>query len=70
MGARPGSKKEKISIAEDGMLMVQTRSHPVEGEANNSIIKMVASAFGTSKSRSHIVRGEKSKKKSFRSSWN
>jgi uncharacterized protein YggU (UPF0235/DUF167 family) len=44
-------------------LVVQTRARPIEGEANDAIVKMVATAFGTSKSKVHIVRGEKSKRK-------
>lgn len=61
--AKPGSKVEKIFVAKEGMLIVQTRSKPVEGEANAAIIEAVANLLGVSKSSVEIIRGEKSRQK-------
>ena len=61
--AKPGSKIEKIFIGEHGVLIVQTRSRPIEGEANNAVIEAVSKLMGVSKSSIEIMSGEKSRKK-------
>ncbi len=61
--AKPGSKIEKTFIGEFGVLIVQTRSRPIEGEANNAIIEAVSKLMGVSKSSIEIMSGEKSRKK-------
>lgn len=61
--AKPGSKVEKVFISHDGVLIVQTRSRPVEGEANLAIVEIVAELLGVSKSSVEIIRGEKSRQK-------
>lgn len=61
--AKPGSRVEKIYISEEGVLIVQTRSKPVEGEANMAIGEAVSGLLGISKSSVEIIRGEKSRQK-------
>jgi len=61
--AKPGSKVEKVYISTEGVLIVQTRSKPVEGEANQAIVEIVAELLGVSKSSVEIIRGEKSRQK-------
>lgn len=61
--AKPGSKKESLVISKEGCLVVKTSSRPVEGEANKAIVEAVATAFGLSKSKVEIIRGDKSKYK-------
>ncbi len=61
--AKPGSKKESLVISNEGVLVVKTSSRPVEGEANKAIVEAVADAFGLSKSKVEIIRGDKSKNK-------
>lgn len=61
--AKPGAKVEKIFISKEGNLTIQTRSKPIEGEANSAIIEAVAKVFGTPKSNVQIIRGEKNRQK-------
>lgn len=61
--AKPGSKKESLVVSNDGLLVVKTSSRPVESEANKAIVEAVADAFGLSKSKVEIIRGDKSKNK-------
>ncbi|MDO9181507.1 MAG: DUF167 domain-containing protein [Bacteriovorax sp.] len=61
--AKPGSKVEKIFISNDGILIIQTRSKPIDGEANQAIIEAIAGLMGISKSEVEIVRGDKSRLK-------
>ena len=61
--AKPASKVEKMFIGPEGVLVIQTRVRPVEGEANEAIRLRVAELFGISKYQVEILRGEKSKSK-------
>lgn len=60
---KPGSKFEKKFVGDNGVLIIQTRSRPVEGEANISVIALVSELMGVTKSAVEIVRGEKSRNK-------
>ena len=60
---KPGSKREEVVLLEDGSLLVRTHARAHDGEANASIIKLLAKHFHVSKSSITIVRGEKSKVK-------
>jgi uncharacterized protein YggU (UPF0235/DUF167 family) len=61
--AKPGAKVEKSFISKEGMLIIQTRSKPVEGEANQAIIEVVSVLLGIPKSQVEIYRGDKSRLK-------
>jgi uncharacterized protein YggU (UPF0235/DUF167 family) len=61
--AKPGSKKESLVVSAEGSLVVKTHSRPIDGEANNAIVEMVAKYFGIAKSKIIIIRGDKSKNK-------
>lgn len=61
--AKPGSKKESVVISADGQLVIKTNARPIEGEANKSIVEMVAKFLSVSKSNIAIIRGDKSKNK-------
>lgn len=61
--AKPGARVEKVFISREGVLIVQTRSKPVEGEANAAIIEVVSNLVGVPKSSVEIIRGEKSRQK-------
>ena len=64
--AKPGAKAEKVFVSLVGALVIQTRSKPIDGEANEGIIEAVSATFGVSKSQVQIVRGEKSRSKRIR----
>ena len=61
--AKPGARSEKKFISKEGIIVIQTRAKPVEGEANTSVIEEIAALFGVSKSSVEIYRGEKSRQK-------
>ncbi|MGZ3788899.1 MAG: DUF167 domain-containing protein [Bacteriovorax sp.] len=61
--AKPGARVEKVFVSKEGCLVVQTRSKPVEGEANQAIIETISDLTGTPKSNVEIVRGDKSRNK-------
>lgn len=61
--AKPGARTEKIYISSEGTLIIQTRSRPVDGEANAAIIEAVSDLTGVPKSAVEIIRGEKSRQK-------
>jgi uncharacterized protein len=60
--AKPNSKVEKVFVG-DGVLIIQTRSKPVDGEANQAIVEAVANVFGVGKAAVEILRGDKSRHK-------
>ncbi len=61
--AKPSARVEKIFIDSNGMLVVQTRAKPVDGEANQDIIEKVSDLIGVPKYQVEILRGDKSKNK-------
>ncbi len=61
--AKPGSRFEKIFVSNEGVLVIQTRSKPVDGEANEAIVEAISDLIGVPKSQVEIIRGDKSRLK-------
>lgn len=61
--AKPGASVEKIFISKEGILIIQTRSRPIDGKANQSIIEAISDLMGIPKSQIEIFRGNKSRLK-------
>lgn len=61
----PNSKKPRIEKDLLGSLHVYVNQPPLEGKANKAVIESLAEHFKVSKSRIALVRGEKSKLKTF-----
>ena len=59
----PRASKSEIVGSRDGALKVRIAAPPVEGAANAELIKLLAKAFGVSKSSVEIVGGQTSKTK-------
>jgi hypothetical protein len=59
----PRSSKPGIAGVRDGALLVRLQSPPVEGAANEELIRLMASAFGVARREVSIVSGEHSKLK-------
>jgi uncharacterized protein (TIGR00251 family) len=60
----PGAKKNEIAeVMEDGRLRVRLTAPPVEGRANQALIKLLAKMFGLPKSSINIVSGERNRNK-------
>jgi uncharacterized protein (TIGR00251 family) len=60
----PGANKNEIAeVMEDGRLRVRLTAPPVEGRANQALIKLLAKKFGLPKSSISIVSGERNRNK-------
>lgn len=60
---KPNSKEQKILDLEDGSLLVQLKSSPVKGKANQELIKLLAKKYQITQSQIKIKHGLASKKK-------
>ncbi|MBD6616282.1 DUF167 domain-containing protein [Komarekiella sp. 'clone 1'] len=60
---KPNSKQQKIEEQPDGSLIVYLKSPPVDGKANEELIKLLAEKFDVSKSYIQIKIGLSSRQK-------
>ncbi len=60
---KPNSKQQTITEEPDGSLTVQLKSPPVDGKANEELIKLLAAKFDVPKSQIRIKSGLSSKNK-------
>lgn len=60
----PGASRNEISIAEDGSVKVKVAARPVEGAANEALVKFLSKVLSVPKSSITIKSGEKSRDKS------
>ncbi|MDE2009673.1 MAG: YggU family protein [Candidatus Omnitrophica bacterium] len=58
----PGASRNLLK-EEDGMTKVYLTAPPVDGKANQALIKFLAAHYGVNKSAVTIVKGEKSRHK-------
>ena len=62
----PRASKSEIVGEVDGSLKVRISAPPVDGAANDEVVRLLAKAFGVAKSNVLIVAGEASKTKRIR----
>ncbi|MBE9053203.1 DUF167 domain-containing protein [Nostocales cyanobacterium LEGE 11386] len=60
---KPNAKQQKIAEQTDGSLTVHLKSPPVDGKANEELIKLLAEKFGVPKSHIRIKSGLSSRQK-------
>jgi uncharacterized protein (TIGR00251 family) len=60
---KPGSGKDEISIDAEGNVSVKIKAKPIDGEANEYLIKYLAKEFDISKSLIQIGKGAASRLK-------
>ncbi|MBD2529108.1 DUF167 domain-containing protein [Nostoc flagelliforme FACHB-838] len=60
---KPNSKQQKIDEQSDGSLIVYLKSPPVDGKANEELIKLLAEKFDVPKSHIRIKSGLSSRQK-------
>lgn len=60
---QPNSKQQKIEEQPDGSLTVHLKSPPVDGKANEELIKLLSEKFDVPKSYIRIKAGLSSRKK-------
>ncbi len=61
--ARPGVKKARLQILDDGSLKINLMAKPVDGAANRAIVQLLSKSLGISKSDVELLKGDKSKQK-------
>ena len=54
---KPQSKKDEVSIASDGSIVVRIKAAPVDGKANAYLIKFLADFFDASASKIILLKG-------------
>jgi uncharacterized protein len=60
---KPRSKHDRIDISPDGTINVAVTSPPVDGKANEHVIKLLSKKLGVSKSSIDFIKGEGSRNK-------
>lgn len=60
---KPNSKKQTIQEEVDGSLIVHLKSPPVDGKANEELVKLLAEKFNVAKSKVTIKLGISSRTK-------
>ncbi|TAE57652.1 MAG: DUF167 domain-containing protein [Nostocales cyanobacterium] len=60
---KPNSRQQKITEQEDGSLIVNLKSSPVDGKANAELIELLAKKFNVHKSAVRIKSGLTSRQK-------
>ncbi|QYX33380.1 DUF167 domain-containing protein [Sphaerospermopsis torques-reginae] len=60
---KPNSKQQKITEQEDGSLIVNLKSPPIDGKANEELINLLAEKFNLPKSHIRIKSGLTSRQK-------
>ncbi len=60
---KPNSKRQNVEEVADGSLIVHLKSPPVEGKANEELIKLLAAKFDVPKSSIRIKSGLSSRQK-------
>ena len=60
---RPRAHRDELLGVRDGVLIARVSAPPVDGRANESLCRLIASAAGVARSRVAVVRGERSREK-------
>ncbi len=63
---QPRAKRDRIVGVHDGALKIALTAPPVEGAANEALVKLVAGALGVSRRDVTILHGDSSRQKSLR----
>jgi uncharacterized protein len=60
---KPNSRKEAVTVRDDGVYVVQVSVPPVEGKANERLIELLSEHFGRPKRAIQILRGTRGRHK-------
>jgi uncharacterized protein (TIGR00251 family) len=63
---KPRSSREAVGPVQADRLLVAVNAPPVDGKANEAVVRVLAETFGVARSAVSIVRGETGKKKTVR----
>lgn len=62
---KANTNREKIEKVDDANFLVWIKEKPVEGRANEAVIKALAEYFGVAKSSVALIKGQTSRQKIF-----
>lgn len=62
----PRARRNEVGGERDGRLVVRTTAAPVDGQANESVVRLVAEHLGVPRRRVRVVAGERSRDKTVR----
>ena len=60
---KPNARTNRVEAQADGSLLVTVNAPPVDGKANEAVLRAVAEHFGVPRSRVELARGASSRKK-------
>lgn len=60
---KPNARQQRIEKTETGLWIVHLQSPPVDGKANQELMRLLAKELGVPKSRLHIKAGTHSRRK-------
>ena len=60
---KPGAKRDAVQMMDDGTIKVYIKARAIEGKANKYLIKYISKITNISKSKIHIISGEKGRYK-------
>jgi hypothetical protein len=64
---KPGSRNgPRVEVGDDGALTLYVRERPVDGKANDAVIRLLAEHLGVARSRLELVSGAAARVKRFR----
>lgn len=63
--AKPNAKEEKVEKISETHFVVSVKEPPIQGKANEAIVKALAGYFGVSSFRVRLIAGFSSKQKIF-----
>ena len=63
---KPRSSREAVGPVQGDRLLVAVNAPPVDGKANEAVVRVLAETFGVARSAVSIVRGETGRKKTIR----
>ena len=66
MHAQPGAKRTEIAGLHGESLKIRLAAPPVEGKANEALLRFIAAELGLRRSEVALVRGETSREKTVR----
>ena len=62
---KPGGSRDSVATQSDGSLLVRTTVKPIDGAANQAVVKLLAEFYGVSKSRVRLKKGHAARYKTF-----
>jgi hypothetical protein len=66
IAVKPRSSREGVGPVQADRLVVAVNAPPVDGKANDAVVRVLAETFGVPRSAVTIVRGETGRKKTIR----